>query len=78
MPTTKKTRIVSKPQIVCKPEVLERTGLSYPTIWNWMRSGKFPRSREVGGKSCWLEHEIDAWILSRPVRKLKGDERPAA
>jgi predicted DNA-binding transcriptional regulator AlpA len=76
MPTSKKARLVSKPKarIVSKPEVLERVGVTYPTIWTWMREGKFPRSRELGGKSCWLEHEIEEWILSRPVRRLKGDQ----
>ena len=60
-------------RIVSKLEVLDRVGASYPTIWQWMREGKFPRSRELGGKSCWLESEIEDWILSRPVRPLKGD-----
>jgi predicted DNA-binding transcriptional regulator AlpA len=40
-----------KPRIVSKPEVLDRVGVTYPTIWTWMREGKFPRSRELGGKS---------------------------
>ena len=71
--TTKK---VSKPRsrIVSKPEVLDRVGVTYPTLWAWMREGKFPRSRALGGKSCWLESEIEEWITSRPVRRLKGDQ----
>ena len=46
---------------------------SYPTIWAWMRAGKFPRARIVGGKSMWLTSEVDAWLAALPVRKLKGD-----
>lgn len=60
-------------RFIGKPEVLDRVAASYPTIWQWMREGKFPRSRELGGKAVWLEHEIEGWILSRPVRRLKGD-----
>jgi predicted DNA-binding transcriptional regulator AlpA len=71
MTSTKKARIVSK------PEVLDRVGVTYPTIWQWMRQGKFPRSRELGGKSCWIESEIEDWIRNRPVRRLKGDDQPA-
>ena len=67
------TTIKKAARIVSKPEVLDRVGVTYPTIWLWMREGKFPRSRELGGKSCWLESEIEDWILSRPVRPLMGD-----
>ena len=35
-------------RLISKGEVLGRTGLSYPTIWQWMQNGKFPRSRDVG------------------------------
>ena len=39
-------------RLVMKGEVLERTGLSFPTIWTMMRKGAFPRARVVGGKSA--------------------------
>ncbi len=39
-----------------------------------MRGGKFPRSRVVGGKSAWVSSEIDAWLSSLPIRRLKGDD----
>jgi len=61
------------PRLLFKREVLERVGLTYPTIWAWMQKGKFPRSREVGGKIAWLEGDIDAWIAALPVKRLKGD-----
>jgi predicted DNA-binding transcriptional regulator AlpA len=70
---TLKTRDVDYARFISKGEVLARVGVSFPTVWLWMREGKFPRSRAVGGKSVWLEHEIEQWILSRPVRRLKGD-----
>ena len=65
-------------RLISRGEVIGRTGLSYPTIWQWMQDGKFPRSREVGGKAMWLASEIEAWILNLPMRKLKGDRAPVA
>jgi predicted DNA-binding transcriptional regulator AlpA len=69
---TREEPALDKPQVrlISKAEVLDRCGLTFPTIWQWMREGRFPLSREVaGGKALWLESEIDEWILSRPVRR---------
>ena len=66
-------RTVSR--LVSKPEVLDRVGVTYPTIWKWMREGSFPRSRAVGGKAFWVEAEIEKWITDLPVRRLKGDDQ---
>ncbi len=60
-------------RLIYRPYLLRRIGLSYPTVWRMMREGKFPRGRVVGGKTAWLESEIDNWIASLPVRTLKGD-----
>ena len=69
----RRSRPDRRPRLLSKREVLERVGLTYPTLWAWMRKGKFPRSREVGGKIAWLEGDIDAWIANLPVKRLKGD-----
>ena len=68
IPSKKGARLLSR------REVVDRTGLSYPTLWSWMRAGKFPRSRVVGGKIAWLESEIERWIMDLPIKPLKGDE----
>lgn len=60
-------------KLIYKGELLERIGVSYPTIWSLMRKGEFPRARVVGGKSAWLSSEIDEWIARLPRRRLKGD-----
>jgi predicted DNA-binding transcriptional regulator AlpA len=60
-------------RLISKPEVLDRVGVTYPTLWSWMREGKFPRSRQLGGKAAWVEAEIEEWIKDLPVRRLKGD-----
>lgn len=60
-------------RLLSKSEVLAIAGVSYPTIWSWMRAGKFPRSRIVGGKSMWVSTEVDEWMQRLPLRPLKGD-----
>lgn len=47
--------------------VVERTGLSRPTIWRKERAGLFPQRRKLSGSAVgWLEHEIEEWIESLP------------
>jgi predicted DNA-binding transcriptional regulator AlpA len=69
------------PRLLRKRDILEISGVSYQTIWQWMRDGKFPRSRVTAGKSSstvWRSDEVQAWIDNLPVRKLKGDTEVAA
>jgi predicted DNA-binding transcriptional regulator AlpA len=60
-------------RLLSKPEVLAITGTSYPTLWQMMREGKFPRARIHGGRSMWRSDEIDKWLAGLPLRPLKGD-----
>ncbi len=60
-------------RLLDKPTVLAVANASFPTIWQWMRDGKFPRARIVGGRSMWLSSEIDQWLAGLAVRPLKGD-----
>ncbi len=64
---------VGGPRLIDRHELLAKTALSYPKIWMLMREGKFPRARAVGGRTLWLEGEVDAWIASLPQRQFKGD-----
>jgi len=61
-------------RLLDKHEVCAIAGATYPTIWEWMRKDKFPRSRIVGGKSMWVSTEIEGWLAALPVRPLKGDK----
>ena len=67
-----------RPLLLGRHDVVAIVGCTYPTIWLWMREGKFPRSRIVGGKSMWLASEIEAWIAALPVRPLKPLDDEAA
>jgi len=39
-----------------------------------MREGKFPKSRNIGGKAAWLESDIETWIQARPKNAFKDEE----
>jgi predicted DNA-binding transcriptional regulator AlpA len=56
-------------RLLCKAEVIERVGVSYPTIWNWMRAGKFPRARDLNGSPRWLAHEVEVFLSFLPEKK---------
>jgi predicted DNA-binding transcriptional regulator AlpA len=59
-------------RLLSRNEVCARIGVSYPTIWKWMRDDRFPRSRVMNdGKICWIESEVEKWILNLPVQTLK-------
>jgi predicted DNA-binding transcriptional regulator AlpA len=65
-------------RLLSKPEVLDRVALTFPTIWKLMRENKFPRGRIVGGKTCWIEAEVEAWIAALPEREYKRADTVAA
>jgi len=64
-------------RLLKKSEVLRIAGVTYPTLWKWMCSGRFPRARNVGGRSnsrsVWRSDEVEQWLAKLPVRRLKGD-----
>ena len=72
-PSVHAARVPPSVRLLSKREVLVIANVSYPTLWSWMRQGKFPHSRGVGGKSMWRSDEVDAWLDALPIRKLKGD-----
>jgi prophage regulatory protein len=55
-------------------ELAARKGIRYRRqyIDRLERAGQFPARLQLGGNSiAWLEHEIDAWLLSRPRGRLR-------
>ncbi len=74
------SQIESAPvRLISKAEVCDKVGKTFPTIWQWMRAGKFPQARDLGGRPAWVESEIDAWIAALPVREYKpADDMVAA
>jgi predicted DNA-binding transcriptional regulator AlpA len=68
------------PGFYTRDDVLAITGVSYPTLWKWMRDGFFPIPREIGkpgghrSSLRWLVSEVDAWTVTRPKRFPKGQQ----
>jgi predicted DNA-binding transcriptional regulator AlpA len=60
-------------RLLDKHEICAVAGVTYPVVWKWMRAGRFPRSRIVGGRSMWLSDEVEQWLRNLPLRPLKGD-----
>jgi predicted DNA-binding transcriptional regulator AlpA len=55
-----------------KKQVLAKVPITAPTLWTWVRHGKFPRPRAISpNKTVWIEAEVDAWMQSRPLRDYK-------
>ena len=67
-------------RLLSRKQVMEIVGLSYPTIWDMMRKGQFPRSVQVGRgpvpRVAWRESEIMAWMYALPRSRLLGDPEP--
>jgi predicted DNA-binding transcriptional regulator AlpA len=62
-------------RLLSKTEVIEFTGKSFPTLWQWMRDGKFPAARRIGSRAMWLSDEIDAWLNAQPIVEYKQLQR---
>ena len=58
-------------KLLSKAAVLEITGRTFPTIWSWMRAGKFPSARDLNGRPVWIRSEIDRYINNLPKRAYK-------
>ncbi len=58
------------------PEVMDKVGLKTSKIYEMMAEGTFPRSRLITGRSVgWFEHEIDEWLLARPVMNAMAGKK---
>jgi predicted DNA-binding transcriptional regulator AlpA len=66
-------------KLVPRPRVLEMLGgISPSALRNWMLKQGFPLPLDLGkedgrsSKISWYEDEVEAWIASRPRRKIGG------
>jgi predicted DNA-binding transcriptional regulator AlpA len=61
-------------RLISKSGLLKRVPLSFPTIWKMMQQGRFPRARVIGGKSVWIESEVNDFLAALPLRQYKDDK----
>ncbi len=58
------------------PDVIDKVGLKTSKIYDMMAEGTFPRCRLITGRSVgWFEHEIDEWLLARPVMNAMAGKK---
>ena len=58
--------------MLSKKQVTARTGLSATTIWRQVRTGGFPKPRQLApNRIGWVETEVQEWEESRPVAQCK-------
>jgi prophage regulatory protein len=52
--------------IIRKPAVRKRTGLSDSQVWRLERDGRFPSRVQLSPMAVgWYEDEVDAWVHAR-------------
>ena len=62
-------------RIIRLKDVIETTGLSRSTIYNYMEQGIFPKSVQLGGRCTgWVEFEITDWVAARIEERDAGSE----
>ncbi len=60
------------------PEVMDKVGLKTSQIYAMMAEGTFPTARQITGRAVgWFEHEIDEWLLARPVMTAMAGKKGA-
>jgi prophage regulatory protein len=64
------TAVVTGKKTLRISSVVEKVGLSAPTIWRLCKSGDFPKPIKISkGCTAWLEHEIDELIDAKAAER---------
>jgi predicted DNA-binding transcriptional regulator AlpA len=74
----KKSEPTPAVRLLRKPEILRIAGgVSFVTLWCWMRNGTFPPAKQVAGQPMWLSTDIDQWLENLPNRQYAAADPPA-
>jgi predicted DNA-binding transcriptional regulator AlpA len=66
------------PKFLTRKQVCAIVGVTYPSLWTWVRAGHFPAGRQLGigegnrNKIGWVESEVLNWMQTRPLQLPKG------
>ncbi len=53
------------------PKVLNMTGASRSSVYNWMRQGRFPEPVKLGGRAvAWRRESIEKWMEELPTASI--------
>ena len=68
MPPEVPPEMIFEHRVYRLPEVLQIVGVSKPTLYRWIRRGKFPSPVLLGGEGSrargWLGHRLNRWSNS--------------
>ena len=66
------------PKFLSRKQVCAVIGVTYPSVWSWIKADHFPAGRKLGlgsgnrNKIVWLELEVLHWMETRPLQLPKG------
>jgi len=55
-------RLIRLAQLATTPTTAGKLPVSKPTIWRWVKEGKFPKPFKMHGATVWDVAEVDAFI----------------
>lgn len=62
----------SEQRLLRLPQVIERTGLQRSSLYDLIRSNRFPQPVKLARLSAWPEAEVAAWIAARIAARDAG------
>lgn len=61
--------------LLSKRQVLDLVGVSYSTLWSWMRLDGFPKPMRLSSKVIrWRAGEVDRWLKQKSRQEYKEPE----
>lgn len=61
---------LTRPNVIRRRQVEQRTGLTRSALYQLMRSGEFPEPVHISVRAVgWIEAEVDDWIRSRMEKR---------
>lgn len=64
-------------QFIRLNQVINLTGLSRASIYNYIQENRFPKPAKFGKNSLWAYHEIQNWINDRLQERDENTEKLA-
>lgn len=57
--------LVEDTRLLSLDEVMEKCGISKPTVYNYIRNRNFPHSIRIGKAVGWSEPAVNAWLRAQ-------------
>jgi len=67
-----RTRISAKDRLISIAEVKSMLGVSRPTLYRWIASGRFPKAIALGPQvRRWLKSAVEKWLGSKKIEGMQ-------